>query len=680
MKKLANLASGITLSIAQGSVVDFEGDAIVNAANNLCLGGGGVDGAISNKGGEALQRARRALPLVAHQTRVRTGDAVITIAGKLNSRFVVHAVGPDFRSTTLAEKKEGLLDLSSAYKRSLSVAAAQQADPPIRSIAFSLLSAGIFRGDLSLAKVLSIGFDAVEEWARDSQDHERGEIDHVIFVGFTDQEWQTLDRCWAARPLPLVPSVSGRSDTFLVGHKLPYVGRFFAALQDQYHPETNPGGKLAMAVAENKLAQPLLAEKLAAFPGFSPAVFNYTASTGSPQLKTTLCSFLNAFVFKDCAVTPEQIVVAPGCCALLHQLAFLLFEPGDSVLVPTPYYPAFDHDFLNLGRVRVVEVNCSQEPSMELTEAGLDAAFALANERESPSKALLLTNPSNPLGTIYTPEQLQLAIAWTARHGLHLIVDEIYALSVFGHLGADGSPSPASADYPWASAASMLARAGRGLGEHVHVMWSLSKDLGASGFRLGCLYTHSAPLLRALGSMTDMFQVSNLAQELVAHALADHAWLGEYLGEARRRTKASYELLRQGLAALPIPLQLVSAQGAIFAFVDFRPLLVAFAAITAGDEAGAGGDAWAAEEALGAALFDKIGLVLTPGRSCHCQLPGFFRCCYAWVQPEAVSEMLRRLSGFQGDVLAAQRELASRPASQPAETAAAAAQQSPPDE
>jgi hypothetical protein len=68
---------------------------------------------------------------------------------------------------------------------------------------------------------------------------------------------------------------------------------------------------------------------------------------------------------------------------------------------------------------------------------------------------------------------------------------------------------------------------------------------------------------------------------------------------------------------LPIPLQLVSAQGAIFAFVDFRPLLVAFAAVTAGDEAGAGGDAWAAEEALGAALFDKIGLVLTPGRSCR---------------------------------------------------------------
>jgi len=447
--------------------------------------------------------------------------------------------------------------------------------------------------------------------------------------------------------------VSSRADNFVVGHSLPYVHRFVDAIKDPY-TATNPNGKLVMAVAENKLAHDKLSERLNSFPGFTSAVFNYTMASGSPALKSSLVRFLSEFMFRGCDVRPENLIVAPGCCALLHALAYLLFEPGDCILVPTPFYPAFDHDFLNLGRVSVVEVNCSDDgvPNFELTASGLDEAFARADNK---AKALLLTNPSNPLGTVYTRAQLELAIEWTRARGLHLICDEIYALSCFSHLDTVNGAEDEASEYPWESVACVLARQGQGLGEHVHVMWSLSKDFGASGFRVGCLYTQNTTLLRALGSFADMEQVSMLAQEITAFLLNDHTWVSSFLQLVRSRTRACYGVLKAGLAALPIPLAVIEAQAGIFVFVDARPMFSRFSQAEKNKRAdrmveydNESDDGWIVEEALAAALYERSGLVVTPGRSCHCKVPGFFRMCYAWPGTiEAVEEVLKRLNNFQ---------------------------------
>jgi hypothetical protein len=82
-------------SIARGSVIDFAGDAVVNAANTGCLGGGGVDGAINRAAGPTVRKARRAIPIVGPGSdRCATGDARMTIAGDLACRWLIHAVGP----------------------------------------------------------------------------------------------------------------------------------------------------------------------------------------------------------------------------------------------------------------------------------------------------------------------------------------------------------------------------------------------------------------------------------------------------------------------------------------------------------------------------------------------------------------------------------------------------------
>ena len=88
--------SETVLYIAFDSVVDFTGDAIVNAANEGCLGGGGIDGEINRRGGPTLEDARHELPVVENGKRCLTGDAKITVAGNLPCSKVIHAVRPAF--------------------------------------------------------------------------------------------------------------------------------------------------------------------------------------------------------------------------------------------------------------------------------------------------------------------------------------------------------------------------------------------------------------------------------------------------------------------------------------------------------------------------------------------------------------------------------------------------------
>lgn len=122
----------------KGDITKFRGDAIVNAANRFVLGGGGVDGAIHDAAGPALLAECRKLPVLDNLgTRCETGDAKVTGAGKLPTRYVIHTVGPDVRGgmTTEAPKL-----LASAYRRSLEEAARVGA----RSVAFPSISTGIY--------------------------------------------------------------------------------------------------------------------------------------------------------------------------------------------------------------------------------------------------------------------------------------------------------------------------------------------------------------------------------------------------------------------------------------------------------------------------------------------------------------------------------------------------------
>lgn len=141
-----------TLLLKQGDITKEEADAIVNAANSSLLGGGGVDGAIHRAGGpDILEECKK---IRARQGKCPTGQAVITTAGRLPARYVVHTVGPVWKGGGKQEKDL----LRSAYQNSLAVAAAHGA----RSIAFPSISTGAYRFPIRLAAPIAI--DAVRDY------------------------------------------------------------------------------------------------------------------------------------------------------------------------------------------------------------------------------------------------------------------------------------------------------------------------------------------------------------------------------------------------------------------------------------------------------------------------------------------------------------------------------------
>ena len=111
----------------------------------------GIDGEVNRRGGDALEAARVALPVVDGHKRCLTGDAKITVAGDLPCSKVIHAVGPAFGySPHLADHADKLELLEAAYKNSMERARENE----LKSVGFCILSAGIFRGGCPLKIVI----------------------------------------------------------------------------------------------------------------------------------------------------------------------------------------------------------------------------------------------------------------------------------------------------------------------------------------------------------------------------------------------------------------------------------------------------------------------------------------------------------------------------------------------
>jgi O-acetyl-ADP-ribose deacetylase len=199
------LQSGVqSILIAHGSVVDFQlsTGAIVNAANEGCLGGGGIDAAITEAGGVELDNARHNLPVLGRNglddntvVRCRTGNAVVTGPGQFGTiqvPYIIHAVGPNFWNEDDTDIGEELL--VSAYTRSLEVASKYDATaiPPITQIAFSLLSAGVYRGGIPLYRIFEISIKAIKKWVENYAS--TGVVKKIILCAFTVKECNELTK------------------------------------------------------------------------------------------------------------------------------------------------------------------------------------------------------------------------------------------------------------------------------------------------------------------------------------------------------------------------------------------------------------------------------------------------------------------------------------------------------
>ncbi|MGH2372367.1 MAG: O-acetyl-ADP-ribose deacetylase [Candidatus Methylomirabilaceae bacterium] len=133
-QRLARTVDGSRLTLVVGDITTQTVDAIVNAANSRLIGGGGVDGAIRRAGGPGIEE--ECATIRAERGGCPTGSAVITGAGRLPARHVIHAVGPIWQGGGQGEADL----LASAYRSSLALAAERRA----RTVAFPSISTGVY--------------------------------------------------------------------------------------------------------------------------------------------------------------------------------------------------------------------------------------------------------------------------------------------------------------------------------------------------------------------------------------------------------------------------------------------------------------------------------------------------------------------------------------------------------
>ena len=162
----------VKVKLIKGDITKVKADAIVNAANSSLLGGGGVDGAIHRAGGPAILEECKQIRN--RQGGCKTGEAVITTAGNLPARFVIHTVGPVWNNNS--ETTDPLL--ANCYKNSLRIAAGNE----VASVAFPNISTGVY--GFPKKEAAKIAVDAVKEFLT----HDEHFLE-VIFICYDDENY-----------------------------------------------------------------------------------------------------------------------------------------------------------------------------------------------------------------------------------------------------------------------------------------------------------------------------------------------------------------------------------------------------------------------------------------------------------------------------------------------------------
>ena len=327
----------------------------------------------------------------------------------------------------------------------------------------------------------------------------------------------------------------------------------------------------------------------------------YCPVQGVPALRQELAEYLHRT--RDLKISPDSVVVAPGCKIALFMAMMALIEPGDEVLYPDPGFPGYSSITLGLGGVPVpfelAEHNQLQPDSEEI--AG----------KITPKTKILITNsPGNPTGTVYTDEVQRRIAELAVKHDLYVLSDEIYARIIY----QDKFISMLS--YP-------------GMEERTLIIDGFSKSFAMTGWRLG--YTVApAPIVPALNMLTvnSYTCVAEFTQYAAIEALRDRdqatpRMVGEF---AKRREQFTRDLNR-------VPgFRCVAPEGAFYAWVNIA-------------------DTGMSAEEVCRIMLEEGGVAAIPGAAFGASGNGFVRFSFASstaTLKEAVERIVKVAAAWQG--------------------------------
>ncbi|KAJ8769306.1 hypothetical protein K2173_002510 [Erythroxylum novogranatense] len=400
--------------------------------------------------------------------------------------------------------------------------------------------------------------------------------------------------------------------------------------KNPYDEVKNPTGVIQMGLAENQLSFDLLESWLAnnqdtaSFKKDGQSIFRELALFqdyhGLPAFKKAMVEFMSEIRGNKVTFDQNKLVLTAGATAANETLIFCLAGKGDAILLPTPYYPGFDRDLKWRTGVEIVPIQCTSSNNFQITAPALEQAYQDAQNRNLKVKGVLVTNPSNPLGTTISRSELNLLLSFITSKGIHLISDEIYSGTVFNSPG-------------FVSIMEVLKDKkceNREVSNRVHIVYSLSKDLGLPGFRVGAVYSNDEMVVSAATKMSSFGLVSSQTQYLLSALLSNKKFTKNYISENQKRLKHRQKQLVKGLEKAGI--SCLKSNAGLFCWVNMKHLLKS--------------NTSEAEMELWRRIVYDVKLNISPGSSCHCTEPGWFRVCFANMSEATLNLAMDRLKTF----------------------------------
>jgi aspartate aminotransferase len=358
---------------------------------------------------------------------------------------------------------------------------------------------------------------------------------------------------------------------------------------------------ISFAAGEPDFATPANIVDAASAAVLDPKNYRYTPAAGLPDMREAIA----AKTLRDSglAVTPAQVIVTNGGKQAVYQSFATLLDPGDEVLLPSPYWTTYPEAIKLAGGVPV-DVFAGSDQGYLVSVEQLEAA------RTPRTKVLLFVSPSNPTGAVYSAEQTRAIGEWALEHGIWIISDEIYQNLVYDGVRAVS-----------------IVEAVPALADQTILVNGVAKTYAMTGWRLGWMV---GPLdaMKAAGNLQSHLSsnVSNISQRAAIEALTGPQQAVEDMRQAfdRRRQLIVAELNKIDGLVCPTP------EGAFYVYPDVTGLL--------GHEWGGVTPTTSLE--LADLILDQAEVAVVPGEAFGPS--GYIRLSYA-LGDEALLEGVKRL-------------------------------------
>ncbi|KAG9319461.1 hypothetical protein KVV02_000359 [Mortierella alpina] len=277
------------------------------------------------------------------------------------------------------------------------------------------------------------------------------------------------------------------------------------ANSNKFDMSANPKGIINLGVAENQVMTSELRDLMKPVDHVNPKLFGYGESpAGSRLLRSHFAdNIFNRYFKPQERVLADQMVLSAGCSATVDNFTFCVCDPGDGIMITTPYYGGFNTDIMAKSKAKVVAVHLEEVSPFVVAHVQLmQSALEKAQSEGTRVRALVLSNPHNPLGRNYSLEVIIEFLKFANKNKIHVLFDEIYALSVFDHELTGEAHAEQPAHDPFISVLSLPNLEQYCDKELIHVAYGMSKDFCLNGFRCGCLLSPwNSDLLNAMQSI-----------------------------------------------------------------------------------------------------------------------------------------------------------------------------------